>query len=130
MGKRKHVEKCTQEYLYERVKAEGSSFLSFANPSSPFTKMWLLPLLLLSSSFAAADTRACYFPDGTKALDRVPCSDQSNTACCGSDHICMANGLCLNSGSHQPFGFSRAACTDSNWGADCPHVCVSCGSYP
>lgn len=73
----------------------------------------------------AADNRPCYYPDGTKALDHTPCSDDANTTCCSSDHICMANGYCMNAGSHQPYGFSRAACTSQNWGTGCPQRCVS-----
>jgi hypothetical protein len=92
-----------------------------------------LLLLFLFSAFAvlgADDYRACYYPHGNKALDHVPCSDEEQTACCASDHICMANGLCLDAGSNQPYGFSRAACTDIKWGAGCPQVCVGRESYP
>lgn len=82
---------------------------------------------ILVAVCVAADT--CYYPDKTLALGHVPCSDDPNGApCCASDHICMGNGLCLNVGSHQPYGFSRAACTSLNWGGSCPRICVGCES--
>lgn len=79
----------------------------------------LVLFFLFSSSavLGADDYRTCYYPGGNKALGHMPCSDEEQTACCASDHICMANGLCIEAGSSQPYGFSRAACTDRNWGA-------------
>ncbi|BCR90135.1 uncharacterized protein ACHE_60021A [Aspergillus chevalieri] len=87
----------------------------------------LVLFFLFSSSavLGADDYRTCYYPGGNKALGHMPCSDEEQTACCASDHICMANGLCIEAGSSQPYGFSRAACTDRNWGAGCPQVCIS-----
>lgn len=78
-----------------------------------------------STVLGADDYRACFFPEGNKALDHTPCSDDEQAACCSSNHICMASGLCMNAGSNQPYGFSRAACTDRKWGVNCPQVCVS-----
>ncbi|OJJ78579.1 uncharacterized protein ASPGLDRAFT_53508 [Aspergillus glaucus CBS 516.65] len=42
----------------------------------------------------------------------------------------MANGLCMNAGHVQPYGFSRAACTDLNWGTGCPQVCIGESDNP
>ncbi|EYE93381.1 uncharacterized protein EURHEDRAFT_434047, partial [Aspergillus ruber CBS 135680] len=66
----------------------------------------------------------CFFPSGKKALGHTPCSDDEYTACCDNNHVCMTNGLCVNVGSDQPYGFSRAACTDKSWGSSCPQECV------
>lgn len=102
-------------------------FVPFVNH---FSKMLLTSLLLLfllspSAVLGADNYRTCYYPDKTRALDHTPCSDDEQTACCSSDHICMANGLCMNAGRVQPYGFSRAACTDLEWGTGCPQVCTS-----
>lgn len=120
-----------------RVKSKflTSYFCHFCSICESLSRMLLTSLLLLflfspSTVLSADNYRTCYYPDGSKAFDHTPCSDNEQTACCSSDHICMANGLCMNAGSKQPYGFSRAACTDQNWGRGCPDVCIDSESYP
>lgn len=88
-------------------------------------KSLLLLFLFSPSAVLGADSsRTCYYPSKDVAVDHTPCSDDEQAACCSSDHICLANGLCVNVGRNQPYGFSRAACTDRYWGPNCPQVCV------
>ncbi|KAL4786419.1 hypothetical protein BJX76DRAFT_355147 [Aspergillus varians] len=70
----------------------------------------------------ANDTRICFFPSGTVAPGNVACSSDQYTSCCGTNDLCLSNGLCL-SVSHQPFVLSRGACTDPEWGSGCPQYC-------
>lgn len=94
-------------------------------------KSLLLLFLFSPSAVLGADSsRTCYYPSKDVAVDHTPCSDDEQAACCSSDHICLANGLCVNVGRNQPYGFSRAACTDRYWGPNCPQVCVGRESYP
>ncbi|KAK8206157.1 hypothetical protein HDK77DRAFT_483989 [Phyllosticta capitalensis] len=66
----------------------------------------------------------CWYPDGvTIATYDSPCNDTAAAAgiatpCCNSQHLCMANGLCLNWAIT-----SRGSCTDSAWGEGCTQYC-------
>lgn len=109
-----------------------SRFCSFCESRSKMLLTSLLLLFLFSPSavLGADDYRTCYYPSGFKALGHTPCSDDEHTACCDNNHVCMTNGLCVNVGSNQPYGFSRAACTDKSWGSSCPQECIKSKSYP
>ncbi|PYH94089.1 hypothetical protein BO71DRAFT_399142 [Aspergillus ellipticus CBS 707.79] len=70
-----------------------------------------------------ATARTCYFPDGSTAAENVPCSDETYSACCGKNDICMSNNLCMDV-AEQPYVLSRGGCTDANWeSSNCPPVC-------
>lgn len=81
-----------------------------------------LQLLFFSLLYQLCFAVTCHFPNGRTAATHVPCEDGPNSACCGKDAICLTNGLCLD--TVQPFGLSRASCTDPSWSIDeCAKVC-------
>ncbi|PWY69043.1 hypothetical protein BO94DRAFT_527598 [Aspergillus sclerotioniger CBS 115572] len=81
----------------------------------------ILPLTLLISLTTA---RTCYHPDKSIATSNVPCTSDSTTFCCDSGAICMTNGYCIGVGS-QPYLLFRGACTDQDWGDNCPSHCAN-----
>ncbi|KAF3895017.1 hypothetical protein GTR04_7036 [Trichophyton interdigitale] len=86
----------------------------------------LFYLLLAAPVYAARD---CYFPDGSLAVDDVPCfSGIRDTHCCSKSSICMTNGYCLV--TSQPYTLARGTCTDKNWSSSsgCPDPCSKIAS--
>ncbi|KAJ4159482.1 uncharacterized protein LMH87_008382 [Akanthomyces muscarius] len=76
-------------------------------------------LLLLISTRAAA---TCYSYEG-KELSAYPCNATAKISpCCGSDDLCLSNGLCLNAGGNN--AFAQQGCTDRDWGAPCHKYCT------
>ena len=81
--------------------------------------------VVLMLGITAALAQVCYYPDGTVSSGDVPCASSGTaTHCCGRNTgICLDNGFCLDAAA-QPFGLSRASCTDRNWGSSCPSQCI------
>ena len=89
--------------------------------------MILLTTLLLTLLISLTTARTCYHPDKSIAASNVPCTSDSTSFCCDSGAICMTNGYCIGVGS-QPYLLFRGACTDQDWGDDCPSHCGN--SFP
>lgn len=95
----------------------------------PRMRSWSLPLgfalqLSLWSLFftAARADGQCYYPNGDKSFDDIPCyTDGRVSHCCGGNSICLTNGLCVS--TNQPYHLSRGSCTDESWGDSCPTTC-------
>lgn len=86
----------------------------------------MVPLLLISLftiSVRSVESAKCYFPDGNRAYDDVPCGDATAgpVPCCGPYGICLNNGLCLSVA--QPLSLARGSCTNQNWGGQCKEYC-------
>lgn len=84
----------------------------------------ILSAVLFSVSSSAQDqstNNKCWFPDGSAATGDTVCDSNINpSACCGSDSLCLANGLCLKYGV-----IGRGTCTDSTWQSPlCPQYCL------
>ncbi|KAK8206156.1 hypothetical protein HDK77DRAFT_512969 [Phyllosticta capitalensis] len=65
----------------------------------------------------------CWYPDGSTIAADTPCNDTAAAAgeatpCCNGASLCIANGLCLDSGIT-----TRGSCTDSEWGDGCTQYC-------
>ncbi|OOF99039.1 hypothetical protein ASPCADRAFT_127613 [Aspergillus carbonarius ITEM 5010] len=86
--------------------------------------MILLTTLLLTLLISLTTARTCYHPDKSIAASNVPCTSDSTSFCCDSGAICMTNGYCIGVGS-QPYLLFRGACTDQDWGDDCPSHCAN-----
>ncbi|EPS35332.1 hypothetical protein H072_11301 [Dactylellina haptotyla CBS 200.50] len=82
--------------------------------------MLLATAFLGLATLAIAQSRACFFPDGTRANGYTACDPEAvHSPCCSnSDNVvCLSSKLCYNQ-----FGYVyRGACTDRTWGDDaCP----------
>lgn len=110
---------------YQRSDCYFSHFLFLVHMSHTMTKVFracvVLTLFLLAN---AADDRTCYYLDGSTANNHVPCTTNSVTNCCGSNDICLSNGLCYLQGS-QGLSLSRGTCSDKNWGFECYKPCCT-----
>jgi hypothetical protein len=84
------------------------------------TTMWAFIFGFFISLQAFADN--CYYPDGKKASDAIPCGNDS-PMCCPNDWQCLDNGLCSLS-NQQSILFGRYSCTSNPWGDGCPRNCV------
>jgi hypothetical protein len=77
--------------------------------------------LLCTRVFAVAE---CYYPDGTQAVDDMPCdSEAEESACCGGGFgsVCLSNKLCQSPDE----GLIRGSCTSENWSSpECAQYCL------
>lgn len=113
-----HTTKCRQ--IFQSVSLASSELSSFSqgNAMAP-TRLgrWsILLATLLWSGLVLADTRKCYNPDSSQAVDDVPCTSDDTTWCCNKMDVCMSNGLCFLQQS-SGFALSRPSCTDLSWDA-------------
>ena len=82
---------------------------------------------LVGSAYSqTSETQSCYYPDGTPDNTLTPCKTaQSVSACCGTDAVCLTNGLCLRVAPPMANRISRAGCTDETWKSNaCPLYCT------
>nr|XP_036576100.1 uncharacterized protein CTRU02_13940 [Colletotrichum truncatum]KAF6782783.1 hypothetical protein CTRU02_13940 [Colletotrichum truncatum] len=82
-------------------------------------------ILAILTLAAVVVGQECYFPDGSRDLDGIPCprvGDDNAVACCGSSsHYCLTNGLCLEPNAWTMY---RNSCTDKEFRASgCPTIC-------
>lgn len=86
----------------------------------------VLSFLLLHMLTGSVFARSCYYPDGTRSPNDVPCGDDENvdTHCCNKASICLDNRLCLNTA--QPYALSRQSCTNKKWSSSCSAQCTKC----
>lgn len=104
-------------------------------PRSKFNSSFLVfQIRFLIYTLCEATDIPCYFPDGTQAVDDIPCNPLQNPFfCCGRDWECLSNGLChwgrpYSDASHR--GYARGSCTDSKWQSDdCPRFCLNGTCY-
>ena len=90
-----------------------------------------LPLSFsLTSSCISMSVQTCYYPDGQKDPNGIPCQNTTSadqySACCGFGAYCLSNGLCFN-----PDGLmvARSSCTDHLFASDsCGLYCLKCKS--
>lgn len=84
----------------------------------------VLSFLLLHMLTGSVFARSCYYPDGTRSPNDVPCGDDENvdTHCCNKASICLDNRLCLNTA--QPYALSRQSCTNKKWSSSCSAQCT------
>ena len=84
-----------------------------------------------SSSSSSSSSSPCYFPNGQKSTNDVPCDPNASVSmCCGDVTLCLSNGLCQVNSGQQAFNgniaFARGTCTDNQWGSPiCPQHCLS-----
>lgn len=86
---------------------------------------WLLFFQL--SAFVAA-VPSCWSPSGvnmTQYANFSPCNVGAEVShCCEKTDICLSNGYCfLQRDYYYSMRVYRGACTDSEWGTDCPQYC-------
>lgn len=91
----------------------------------------LTQALLVLNILDIAFSQTCYFPDGTIALEDLPCNSSAlASTCCGRSYACLSNNICeATSETVKKPGsaiFVRGSCTDSSWTSDsCPTFCVN-----
>lgn len=74
---------------------------------------------------AVSSKATCFSINGQPNTD-FPCFlGQSVSACCGTDSICLDNGLCKPVDSVGVSELIRGSCTDETWlSPSCPNYCV------
>jgi hypothetical protein len=77
--------------------------------------------IAIPTLLSVAHAQTCYYPDGKSISTDVPCNpDAPQSACCGSDEFCLADGLCYGGGL-----VTRGSCTDQSWGGACAQYCTA-----
>ena len=90
-----------------------------------------LAIIFTSLTFVAtaSPSDTCYWPDGTVAVNRVPCESipGQETWCCEDSSVCTTGGYCLGNAGV----FSRGGCTDQTWQSNfCPQLCAHGAVFP
>ncbi|KAL2072615.1 hypothetical protein VTL71DRAFT_11958 [Oculimacula yallundae] len=78
-------------------------------------------------SALSANTAPCFYPDGSKAVNDIPCfsSNSLSRICCAPNQVCSTNGLCVTTDPTVTQQTFRGSCLDPAFGPSCPTFCLT-----